>query len=145
MKNEDRFANKIRSTYSKKLLAFLLVMFFLTAIFIVIIALVQGGSVIAIIGYVMCGFFNIVSIILICNTLFDYVEVEGNAITKVVFLSRKKEEITKIEKIIHNQNFYDVYIGGKIFVSLNDHDPATTKMLFQFEKHGVDLGKVNAQ
>ena len=143
--NQDlKFANKIRSSYSKKFLAFLISMFVLTAGFIVLIALVEKTSGLAIVGYIMCGAFNIISIILIINTVFDYVEVDGEKIIKVVAFVKKEQLIKKITKIEHKDNFYLIYISEKLFTSLNDRDPETAKMLFHFEKCGIDISHIQA-
>ena len=75
MDNENRFANSIRTSRSKGLIIFLSVMYVTTAIFIVLIALIEKASAFAIVGYIMCGIFNIVAFFLLLSAIFDFVEV----------------------------------------------------------------------
>ena len=142
MDKENRFANTIRTTRSKGLIIFLSVMFFVTAAFIVLIAIFEKGSAFGILGYIMCGIFNIISLFLLLSALTDFVEVKGNNITTQTLFVRKKAQVSSISKIVHDKNFYVIYIKDKVFTSLNDRDPETQKMLFQFEKQGINLGKI---
>ena len=142
MDNNNRFANTIRTTRSKGLIIFLSVMFVVTAAFIVLIAIFEKGSVFGILGYIMCGIFNIISLFLLISALTDFVEVKGNNITTQTLFVRKKAQVSAISKIVHDKNFYIIYIKDKVFTSLNDRDPETQKMLFQFEKQGINLGKI---
>lgn len=142
MDNNNRFANTIRTTRSKGLIIFLSVMFVVTAAFIVLIAIFEKGSAFGILGYIMCGIFNIISLFLLISALTDFVEVKGNNITTQTLFVRKKAQVSAISKIVHDKNFYIIYIKDKVFTSLNDRDPETQKMLFQFEKQGINLGKI---
>ena len=142
MDKENRFANTIRTTRSKGLIIFLSVMFFVTAAFIVLIAIFEKGSAFGILGCIMCGIFNIISLFLLLSALTDFVEVKGNNITTQTLFVRKKAQVSAISKIVHDKNFYIIYIKDKVFTSLNDRDPETQKMLFQFEKQGINLGKI---
>ncbi len=142
MDNQNRFANAIRTSRSKGLIIFLSVMLFTTIIFIVLIALIEKASAFAILGYIMCGVFNIIALFLLISALTDFVEVKGDIITTQTLFVRKKAQISSIQKIVHEKNFYVIYIKDKAFTSLNDRDPETQKMLFQIEKQGVNLGKI---
>ena len=142
MDNDLRFANKIRSSRSKGLIIFLLIMIVTTASFIVLIAFIEKASAFAILGYIMCGAFFLVAFFLLISAVFDYVEVNGEEITTQTWFIKKKTKITSISKIVHEKNFYVLYVGDKVFTNLNDRDPETQKMLFRFEKFGIDLGKL---
>ena len=142
MDNQNRFANAIRTTRSKGLIIFLSVMLFTTIAFIVLIALIEKASAFAILGYIMCGAFNLIALFLLISALTDFVEVKGDIITTQTLFVRKKAQISSIQKIVHEKNFYVIYIKDKVFTSLNDRDPETQKMLFQIEKQGVNLGKI---
>ena len=142
MENDTRFANTIRTERSKGLIIFLSVMLLTTIIFIVVIAIMEKASALAIVGYIMCGIFNIVALFLLLSALFDFVEVKGDLITTQTLFVRKKARVSSISKIVHEKNFYVIYVKDKVFTSLNDRDPQTQKMLFQFEKQGIDLGKI---
>ncbi len=142
MDNESRFANSIRTSRSKGLIIFLSVMYASTAIFIVLIALIEKASAFAIVGYIMCGIFNVVAFFLLLSAIFDFVEVKGDIIITQTLFVRKKAAISAISKIVHDKNFYVIYVKDKPFTSLNDRDPETQKMLFQFEKRGINLGNI---
>ena len=138
MEIDNRFANSIRTSRSKGLIIFLSVMLFTTIIFIVLIALIEKASAFAILGYIMCGIFNLIALFLLISALTDFVD----TITTQTMFVRKKAHVSKISKIVHEKNFYVIYVKDKVFTSLNDRDTETSKMLFQLEKQGVNLGKI---
>ena len=142
MDNDLRFANKILSSRSKGLIIFLLVMLVTTAAFIVAIALIERTSGFAILGYIMCGAFNLIALFLLLSAVFDFVELDGDILTTQTMFVRKKAKVSSITKIVHDKNFYVIYVGDKPFTNLNDRDPETQKMLFRLEKLGIDLGKL---
>lgn len=135
-------SNRIRSSFSIGLLIFFIVMWVSTVVFIVLTIFLIKDLGFAIFSYIFCGFFNAIATFLLVDTLTNYVVVEGDSITKRLFLSKKKAKIKDITKIIHDKNFYILYVKHRKFTSLNDHDPQTDKMLFQFEKNGINLGKI---
>ena len=134
MNNDLRFANSIRTKRSKGLIIFLSVMLLTTIIFIVLIAILEKTSGFAILGYVMCGAFNLIALFLLISALTDFVEVNGEMIITQTLFVRKKAKIVSISKITHEKNFYVIYI--------NDREPETSKMLFRFEKMGINIGKI---
>ena len=142
MNNDLRFANAIRTKRSKSLIIFLSVMLLTTIIFIVLIAILEKTSGLAILGYIMCGAFNLIALFLLISALTDFVEVNGEMIITQTLFVRKKAKIVSISKITHEKNFYVIYINDKPFTSLNDRDPETSKMLFRFEKMGINIGKI---
>ena len=142
MEIDNRFANSIRTSRSRGLIIFLSVMLFTTIIFIVLIALIEKASAFAILGYIMCGIFNLIALFLLISALTDFVEIKGDMITTQTMFVRKKAHVSKISKIVHEKNFYVIYVKDKVFTSLNDRDSETSKMLFQLEKQGVNLGKI---
>ena len=117
-------------------------MWFLTALFIVLTIFLIKEKGFAIFSYIFCGVFHAIAIFLIVDTLTNYVVVEGDTITKHMFLSKKIASIKNITKIEHKENFYVLYVNRRKFVALNDRDPQTNKMLFQFERNGFNIGKI---
>ena len=142
MEIDNRFANPIRTSRSKGLIIFLSVILLTTIVFIVLIALIEKASAFAILGYIMCGIFNLIALFLLISALTDFVEVKGNTITTQTMFVRKKARISSISKIVHEKNFYVIYVKDKVFTSLNDRDAETQKMLFQLGKQGINLGKI---
>lgn len=139
---EEYKSNRIRSGMSKGLIIFLSIMLGSSLGMLVPIILVPVELPLKIIGYILCGTFGSVSLVVLVDHLFDYVFVKDDYICKVILFYRKKEKIKNITKIRHEEGFYTIYVKGGKFTTLSDRDPATTKMLFQFEKHGVDLTRV---
>lgn len=135
-------SNRIRSSFSLGLLIFFIVMLTLTAGFIVATVFLIDELGFAIFSYIFCGIFHAIALFLLVDTLTNYVVVEGDLITKHSFMSKKKAKIKAITKIVHQDNFYILYADHKKFVALNDRDPQTEKMLYQFEQQGIDLGKI---
>ena len=142
MEIDNRFANPIRTSRSKGLIIFLSVILLTTIVFIVLIALIEKASAFAILGYIMCGIFNLIALFLLISALTDFVEVKGDTITTQTMFVRKKARISSISKIVHEKNFYVIYVKDKVFTSLNDRDAETQKMLFQLGKQGINLGKI---
>lgn len=114
----------------------------LAAGFIVVIAFVEKTSALAIIGYILCGAVILISLFVLVTNVFDFVKVKDGYIIKQTLFVKKKAKISRISKIKKDQNFYVIYINGAKFVSLNDRDPETAKMLFQFEREGINIGKI---
>ena len=139
------YSNRIKSSFSKGLLIFFLVMWILTLAFFILTFFLKDELAFQIISFIFCGGFNLLAAFLLIDTLTNYVVVEGDKIEKHSFMYKKVEKISSITKVIHDQNFFTVYVKKKKFVSLNDRDPQTAKMLFQFEKHGIDIGKIEAK
>ncbi len=127
-------ANRIKSGYSKGALIFFLVMFVLCASFIVALILIDVGVALRIIGFLFCGVFLVISLVMILDTFFDYVIVEGETMSKRFFFQKKEIPLESITKVVKTEGYYDIYVGKKKFTSLNDIDPQTPKMLFQIEK-----------
>ena len=140
-----QFANKIRSGVSKPLIIFLVVMIALCLAFIPAIIFLPSTPILQIIGYVLCGLFAVIGLIVLIDHLFDYVYVYGDTITKVIIFSKKSAKIKDISKIVHTEGYYDIFVNAKKFTSLSDRDPATTKMFFQFEKFGIDIGNITKE
>ncbi len=138
-------ANPIRSSFSKGLLIFLITMWVLTAGFAVLTYFLIKELAFAVFSYIFCGLFNLIALFVIIDTLTNYVVVEGNKITKHSFLAKKVVKVKNISKIIHKDGAYIVYVEHRKFITLNDRDPQTNKMLFQFEKCGFDVGKIVSQ
>lgn len=142
---EEVHSNRIRSSFSKGLLIFFLLMWVLTLTFFILTFFLIDDLAFKIISFIFCGGFNLLAAYLLIDTLTNYVVVEDDKIIKHSFLYRKVEKISSITKVIHDQNFFTVYVHKKKFVSLNDRDPQTPKMLFQFEKCGIDIGKIETK
>ena len=142
MEVDNKFSNAIRTSRSKGLIIFLSVMLLTTIIFIVLIAIFEKASAFGILGYIMCGIFNLIALFLLISATTDFVEVKGDTITPQTLFVRKKAHVSTISKIVHEKNFYVIYVKDKVFTSLNDRDIETSKMLFQLEKQGVNLGKI---
>ena len=134
--------NKIRSGVSKPLIIFLSVMIVVCSGIAVMVSLLPSELHMRIIGWALCGFFGIVALVILIDHLFDYVYVEKDSITKVLVFTKKSAKIREITKIRHIEGYYEIFINRKKFTTLSDRDPATTKMFFQFEKMGVDIGNI---
>ena len=109
---------------------------------LVMVILLPSELALKIIGYILCGFFGLVALIVLIDHLFDYVYIENEEITKVIVITKKSEKIRDINKIKHIEGYYEIYVKNRKFTTLSDRDPATTKMLFQFEKMGVDIRNI---
>ena len=135
-------SNRIRSSFSVGLLICLIIMLVLTAGFIVATVFLIDELGFAIFSYIFCGVFHAIALFLLVDTLTNYVVLEGDEIIKYSFLAKKRAKIRTITKIVHDGNFYIIYTNNKKFVSLNDRDPQTDKMMYQFERWGIPIGKI---
>ena len=135
-------SNRIRSTFSKPLLIFLLVIFFSTLGFGLALILVDFTPAFRVIGLIFCISFFILSGILLFDALFHFEVVEGDEIAEVVAWVVKKAKISEISAIVSTPGYYTVYVKDAKFCTLNAQDPSTAKMLYQFERHGFDLARI---
>ena len=90
--------NKIRSGVSKPLIIFLSVMIAVCSGIAVMVSLLPSELYMRIIGWVLCGFFGIVALVILIDHLFDYVYVEKDSITKVLVFTKKSAKIRDITK-----------------------------------------------
>ena len=109
---------KIRTYPIKSLTIFLFICFVVSVGMIVLFALPFMKNelwVIKILVWVFCGMFAIASLIVLCNQLFFYIEVNSEYFVKHIFFLKKKIKLTEIKRIKNNDGFYEVYQNNHKF------------------------------
>lgn len=136
-------SNRIRTGYSKGLLIFLGIIMATTAGFFVPLVIIEEfGLGFRILGFIFCGSFFLFALFLFLDTLFHYVYVEKDEIVNVIFFVKKKAKISEITRIESGEGYYQVYVSGHPFCALNSQEKETTSILYQFERHGFNLGSI---
>lgn len=142
---DNGISNEIRTTYSKSYLIYLSIMMGLSLIFFLLFWSFGEIDVITVLIYVICSIIFLVSLFLTVDTLLSYVSVKGDEITRKVFFKSTTKKMKEITSITRSEGNYNIYIKGKRFCSFSDRDETSCKILYQLEKHGVDISKIEAE
>lgn len=135
-------SNTIRTSIPVSLAIFLAVIMALCGGFFVAMLLIDFSVPFKVIGYIFTvGFFLFAGAMLL-DLLFHFQVVEGEYLHNRIFFTHRKIKMKDIDRITRSPTHYTVFTKGKPFCSLNVSDPSTDKMLYQFERHGFNLGKI---
>ena len=134
--------NRIQTTIPKSLVAFLSVMFVLCLGFFVSFFFFDPGYLLRIIGFVFTGFFMLFAAVMLLDLFFHYQYVEDQYLYNRIFFKKKRLKMSKIARIEKSPTHYTIYSSLGRFCSINCTDPSAEAMLFQFGRHGFDLGKI---
>ena len=134
--------NTIKTKPSKGLIVFCTIMLLVSLAFFIIFLIVDENIVVKIV-ILMTGLFTIVSSAVLYDQLFDYVMVKDDKIISKFFFEKKTANISDITSIRVTKDAYEVLVKERRFCTLSLYTPETQKMLFAFEKHGVDISKIN--
>jgi hypothetical protein len=137
MSNKER---RIRTSFVKGPLIFASVALICNILVIVLFAIFEPKSSIALVCYIFCSIFIIVSIPILLDQLFHYDEVKGDYLINHVLFVTRKIKISKIDYIIKKDEVFEVYLkNGKKFTSINAYDPMVNDILYYLDKKGAKL------
>lgn len=129
---------KIRTTIQKGPLIFASVIMTLCVIVIVLCAIFENFSSIALVVYVFCSIFIICAIPIIADQLFHYLEIDGEYLFNHILFVKKKIKISNIKEVVLKNDVYYIFSkNGKKFGSIPNFEPLVGEFLFRFEKKGV--------
>ena len=138
-----KITNTIKTKPSKGLIAFCSIMLLVSLAFFIIFLIVDENIVVKIVILIMTGLFTIVSSVVLFDQLFDYVMVKDDKLIVQFLFTKKVANIKDITSIRATKDAYEVLVKERKFCTLSLYTPETQKMLFAFEKHGVDISKIN--
>ena len=130
----------VRTYPIKGLVIFLLVAFLMSTGLIILMAFMSDENiVIRILVFIVCGLFVFASGFMLCQQLLFYVEVDENYFIKHAFFSKFKIAYKRIDKLVNNNGFYDVYVDGKKISSIPANTKESQQILLIMEKKGVKI------
>lgn len=142
---DNGISNEIRTTYSKGYVTYLGIMMGLSFLFFTLFLFLGDIDVMTVLIYVVCGSFFLVASFLMADALLSYVSVKGDEITRRIFFKTNTKKMKDITSITRSEGNYNIYINGKRFCSFSDRNETSNKILYQLEKHGVDISKIEAE
>ena len=95
--------------------------------------------VIRILVWVLCPIFSIASLIVLIHQLFFYVEVRDDYFIKHFLFGSHKIPLRKIDKLVNNDGFYDIYVDTRKLASFPTNTKEAQQMVLYFEKKGVKI------
>ena len=107
--------DKYRTKPIKGLVIFLPIVIVVSIGTILLFALTNQNIAVSIMVYIFCGAFASLSIVLLFDQLFHFVELRGDVLINQVVLVRKKINVKEISKIILKDEMYLVFTGKKQF------------------------------
>lgn len=131
---------RIKTSISKGPLIFSLIGFVLSVGVILIFLFTDQPKAIAAVAIVFCAIFAILALIIICDQLFDYVEVKDGYLYSHILFIVKKIRLEKIKEIELKNNVYYFYKKNHLkFTSLNAYDPLAGEIVYEVEKGGAKI------
>ena len=132
--------NSIRTHPIKNLVIFLSIAFVVSIGMIILMVFLQDEMwVIRILVWVLCGIFAMASGFMLVQQLLFYVEVDDEYFIKHFMFSKNKIAFRRIQKLVNNDGFYDIYVDGKKISSLPTNTPEAQQMVVIMEKKGVKI------
>lgn len=130
--------NRIRTTIQKGPVIFSSIILALSIIVIVLFAIFDSKSSVALIVYIFCSIFILCAIPILADQLFHYLEIDDEYVTNHILFFKKRIRIKNIKEVILKKDVYLIFTKkGKKFGSFTSFDPLSGEFLFRFEKKGV--------
>ena len=132
--------NRIRTYPIKPLVIFLAICFVVSLTMdILFIFLTKEEWVIRILIWIFCSLFAVASAIVLVYQLMFYVAVDEEYFYKYVLLTPHKIPISKIEKIVNRDGFYEIYVNGRKISSFVGNTNEGQQMIVFLERKGVKI------
>ena len=89
--------------------------------------------------WIMCGGFIFLSLIVIIDQLFSFIEVKGTTLIKHAFFFKRKYDFKSIDKIKNKDGFFTVFVKNvKVLTFASDRRGANEIMAYM-DMHGVRI------
>ena len=132
--------NRIRTYPIKPLVIFLAICFVVSLTMdILFIFLTKEEWVIRILIWIFCTLFAVASAIVLVYQLMFYVAVDEDYFYKYVFLTPHKIPLSKIDKIVNRDGFYEIYVNGRKTSSFVGNTNEGQQMIVFLERKGVKI------
>ena len=132
--------NRIRTYPIKPLVIFLAICFVVSLTMdILFIFLTKEEWVIRILIWIFCSLFAVASAIVLVYQLMFYVAVDEDYFYKYILLTPHKIPLSKIDKIVNRDGFYEIYVNGKKTSSFVGNTTEGQQMIVFLERKGVKI------
>lgn len=132
--------NRLRTYPIKSLTIFLAITFVVSlAMVIIFIFLHDELMVIRVLVWILCGLFTVASFIVLMHQLFFYVAVDEEYFYRYYLFGHEKYALTKINKIINNEGFYDVYVKDQRVATFASDTRESQQIIMFLEQHKVSV------
>ena len=130
-------------TYPIKSLTIFLAICFVVSVGMIVLFLMPFMQneilIIRILVWVFCGLFAIASLIVLCNQLFFFVEVNSEYFIKHIFFIKKKIKLKDIRRIKNNDGFYEVYQENRKVAVFASNTKESQEIIVFLERNGVKV------
>jgi len=99
----------------------------------------KENTVISILTFVFCGAFSLVSIFVLFNQLFCFIELKENTLIRHILWIKKTTKIEKITKIILEEGIYKIFIDNKKFCDMPSAIKGSNEIIIELEKNGISI------
>ena len=131
--------DKYRTKPIKGLVIFLPIVIVVSIGTILLFALTKQNIAVSIMVYIFCGAFAALSIVLLSDQLFHFVELRGDELINQIIFVRKKINISEISKIILKDEMYLVFTGKKQFCVISSRISGGNEIIIALERRGIHV------
>ena len=131
---------RLRTYPIKSLTIFVAICFVVSLTMVILFAFLNKEEwVIRILIFIFCGLFTVASATILIYQLFFYVSVDENNFYRHVLFGKHAIPLTKIERIINRDGFYDVIVKGKRITSFSTNTKEGQQIIVFLERKGVKI------
>ena len=132
--------NSVRTYPIKGLVIFMTIAFLVSLGMIILMVFLNNEMwVIRILVWIVCGIFVIASGIILVQQLLFYSEVDDEYFIKHAMFSKNKIAFRRIDKLVNNNGFYDIYVDNKKISSIPTNTKESQQIIVIMEKKGVKI------
>lgn len=133
--------NKLRTKPIKGLVIFALIVFVVSLAMILLFGIDYQNQtkVIAILVFIFCGAFFLVSLFVLVNQLFCYLELKNDRLIHHILWFTKSIKVDKINKITLEDGMYKIFSGSKIFYQMPSLIRGSNEIIIGLEKLGIHI------
>ena len=131
--------DRIRTKPIKGFVIALLVVLVVSIGSILLFALTEQDIVVSILVYIFCGAFTVLSAFMICVQLFHYLELKDDILINHIFIASKKAHISKIDKIILQDEMYIFYVKKERFAVFSSRVEGVNEIIIALERKGIHV------
>lgn len=131
---------RIRTYPIKGLLIFLIITFVVSLAAVIYFIIAQDDVfVVRLLVWIFCGAFTIISLIVMCDQIFNYIEVRDEKFISHKFLSKKIVDINNIQRIRNEDNVFNVYVDNQKITSFYSYSKEAQEILVYLDKMHVQI------
>lgn len=89
--------------------------------------------------WIMCGGFTLLSLIVIIDQVFSYIEVKDNQIIKHAFLFKRKYDFKVVDKIKNKDGFFMVFVKNVKVLTFASDRRGANEIVAYLDAHDVKI------